>query len=266
MRALPSIQGLWEGKQEKGLLHVFLVESQGGTKADLETYARERNLTFPIAIRNECDFSEYTTPGGLPYAMVIGPDGKVVWEGRSGYESVIEAQIERIKYPGLGKLEVHNDCVRAATFFGTGEFGRAKSEAEKVLERKSDEEAAVTDAQFIIDAVEAKVESMNAAVDAAVEKKRYHDAVRILEELEGRAFRGMDEAQEAAEKRREELESDDKVKEELKAWQTFERTLSQLERVDDARRKATLENFAKRYEGTAAAAEATSMADGISVE
>lgn len=262
MRALPSVQGLWENKKDQGL-HIFLIESQGGSKEDLEQYAKDRGLTFPIAIRNSCDFREYSTPGGLPYAMVIGPDGKIAWEGRKGYEGVIDKQLERIKYPGLGKLEVHKDCEKAASYFADKQYGKAREEAADVLEDAEDEEAKA-DAQFIVDRVDAKVKSMKTAVDEAIDKKRYHDAIRILEELESRAFKGMDEVQDEAESKIKELESDKEVKEELKAWDRLEKTLKANERArNDAQKRANLIKFWEKYEGTAAAEEAKKLADAL---
>lgn len=263
MRALPSIQGLWEEYKDDGL-HIFLVESQGGTMGDLKDYAKERNLTFPIAIRNDSEFEKYKIGGGLPYAFVVGPDGKVVWQGSKGYGSVIKTQIERIKYPGLGKLEVNEECVKPATYFGEGEFGKAREEAVDVKEDEADNEAAVADAQYIIDRVDAKVASMNSKVDEAIDKKRYLDAVRLLEQLEGKAFKGMDEVQDKAEKRREKLEDDDAIEDEIKAWERLEKTLEFNKKArSDADRRANLIKFWEKYEGTAAAAEAKKLADAL---
>ena len=113
MKALPSVEALWQKNKDRGL-HIFLVESQGGTLEDISKYVKDRNLTFPVAIRNECDFDGYKGGNGLPYAFVVGPDGKVAWQGRDGYAAVIEKELARIKYPGLGKLDVALGYYRAA--------------------------------------------------------------------------------------------------------------------------------------------------------
>ena len=261
MKALPSNQALWEKHKDDGL-HIFLVESQGGTLEDITQYAKDRNLTLPLVIRNGSDFGGYKGGNGLPYAFVVGPDGKVVWQGRKGYEAVIAEQLERIKYPGLGKLEVAKECVKAAEKFGKGDLAGAREEAEKVKEKEGDNEAAVADAEYIIQRVDGKIETLRNKIDAAKEKRRYHDAVRYLEELSGKSFKGL----EVADTAKEELKDLKKEqKDELKAWEQLEKTLEANEKVkSDGDKKKNLIKFYEKYEGTAAAEEAKVLAGGLS--
>ena len=252
---------MWEKNKDRGL-HVFLVESQGGTLEDITKYAKDRNLTLPIPLRNGSDFNGYKGGNGLPYAFVVGPDGKVVWQGRSGYEAVIEEQLERIKYPGLGKLEVAPECTKAAESFGSGDFADARDEALKVKEKEADNEAAVADADYIISRVDAKVDGLRAKIDEAKSKRRYHDALRYLEELAGKSFKGL-EAADTAKDEAKELKKEHK--DELKAWDQFEKTLAVNEKArSDGDKKKNLIKFYEKYEGTAAAEEAKAMADGLS--
>lgn len=261
MKALPSNQALWEKHKDDGL-HIFLVESQGGTLENITQYAKDRKLTLPLVIRNGSDFGGYKGGNGLPYAFVVGPDGKVVWQGRKGYEAVIEKQLERIKYPGLGKLDVNEKCVKAATKFGEGKYADAREEAVKVKEKEADNEHAVADADYIINRVDTKVDTLRAKIDAAKEKRRYHDAMRYLEELGGKGFKGMEVADKAKDEAKE-LKKEQK--DELKAWEQLEKTVEANEKVkSDGDKKKNLIKFYEKYEGTAAAEEAKAMADGLS--
>jgi len=261
--ALPSIQGLWTKHGGKGL-NIFLVESQGGTKDDLTKYAADRGLTFPIAIRNGSSFEGYKGGNGLPYAFVVGPDGKVVWQGRSGYAAVIEEQLKRIKYPGLGKLDVVKDLEKSAVMFGAGDFAKAAEEAAKVKEKKGDDAAVVSDADYIIARVNSKAASLRAKIDAEKASKRYHDALKDLETLSGKGFKGMEVADAAAAELKE-LKADKAVKEEVKAWDALAKVVEANEKVKDAAtKKKNLEGFAKKNEGTAAGEEAAAMAGAIS--
>lgn len=261
MKALPSVEALWKNNKDRGL-NVFLVESQNHKLDELTKYASDKGLTFPIAIRNECDFGGYKGGNGLPYAFVVGPDGKVVWQGRSGYAAVCAEQLDRIKYPGLGKLDVAPECVKAATEFGEGNFADAREEAVKVKEKEADNEAAVADAEFIIKRVDAKIESMRARIDDAKTKRRYHEAVRMLEELSDKAFKGLEVADKAKEEAKE-LKKEQK--DEIKAWEQLEKTLAANEKAkDDADRKKNLIKFYEKYEGMAAAEEAKTLADALS--
>ncbi|MCA8912442.1 MAG: hypothetical protein KDB82_12110 [Planctomycetes bacterium] len=261
MKALPSVEALWKNNKDRGL-HVFLVECQGHGEEELRKYAASKGLTFPIPIRNKCDFGGYQGGSGLPYAWVIGPDGKVVWQGRKGYDAVCVQQLERIKYPGLGKLEVAPECEKAATEFAGGKYAAAREEAVKVKEKDADNEAAVADAQFIIDRVDAKVAELRAKIDDAKAKRRYLDAVNLLEELSGKAFKGMEVADKAKDEAKE-LKKEQK--DEIKAWEQLEKTIAVNEKIDDAeKKKKNLEKFCDKYEGTAAAEEAKKMAEGAS--
>lgn len=262
MKALPSIQALWTKHGGKGL-NIFLVESQGGTLDDITQYAKDRGLTFPMPIRNGSSFENYQGGNGLPYAFVIGPDSKVVWQGRSGYEAVIETQLKRIKYPGLGKLDVVKDLEKSAVLFGTGEFAKAAEEAAKVKEKKGEDAAVAADADYIIARVESKVTALRGKIDAAKGAKRYHEAVKALETLSGKGFKGM-EAATAAESELKELKADKEVKEELKAWDALAKVLeaNEKEKVASVKKK-NLETFAKKNDGTAAAEEAAKLAGEV---
>ncbi|MBZ0136764.1 MAG: hypothetical protein K8I27_10365 [Planctomycetes bacterium] len=258
---MPSNQALWEKNKDRGL-HVFLVESQGGTLEDITQYAKDRKLTLPLVIRNGSNFDGYKGGNGLPYAFVVGPDGKVVWQGRSGYEAIIEQQLERIKYPGLGKLEVAPECTKAAEKFGSGDFAGARDEAVKVQEKEADNEAALADADYIIKRVDGLIDTMRAKIEDAKSKRRYHDAVRLLDELSGKGFKGMEVADKAKDEAKE-LKKEQK--DELKAWEQFEKTLEVNEKAkSDGDKKKNLVKFYEKYEGTAAADEAKAMADGLS--
>lgn len=263
MKALPSVEALWQKNKDRGL-HIFLVESQGGTLEDISKYVKDRNLTFPVAIRNECDFDGYKGGNGLPYAFVVGPDGKVAWQGRDGYAAVIEKELARIKYPGLGKLDVAPELVKAATQFGTGNYASAREDAMKVKEKEADNEAVVADADFIIKRVEARVAGLRSKIDAAKEKRRYHEAVAMLEELSGKAYKGMEESDKAGEELKE-LKKDKEVKAELKAWSDLAKVLEANEKAkSDVDRKKNLIKFVEKNEGMAAAEEAKALADAIS--
>lgn len=263
MKALPSVEALWQKNKDRGL-HIFLVESQGGTLEDLTKYAKDKKLSFPIAIRNSCDFGGYKGGNGLPYAFVVGPDGKVVWQGRDGYAAVIQKELERIKYPGLGKLDVAPELVKAATQFGTGNYAAAREEAMKVKEKEADNETAVADADFIVKRVEARIAGLRGRIDDAKSRRRYHEAVAMLEELSGKAYKGMEESDKAAEELKE-LKKDKDVKAELKAWSDLAKVLEANEKAkSDVDRKKNLIKFVEKNEGMAAAEEAKALADAIS--
>jgi thiol-disulfide isomerase/thioredoxin len=104
--AMPGLQRLWEEYRYRGL-HIFHVESQNHTADEIRAYCEKMGYHFPQTLREgETDFGAYPGPGSLPYGYLIGAEGKVIWQGRRGYEEVIADEIPKIRYPGLGKSEV----------------------------------------------------------------------------------------------------------------------------------------------------------------
>ena len=147
---MPSLKRLWEENKDKGL-HIIHVESQGHTDAEVRAFCKKNGVTFPNST-NRSSFSAFPGDNGLPYAYVIGVDGKVKFQGRGDYKSVIHAELAKIRYPGLGKLSVEKDIHKAATLFGAKNFAKAISEAEKQLGKlEESESAAIADAKFVIE-------------------------------------------------------------------------------------------------------------------
>ncbi|MDC1141501.1 TlpA disulfide reductase family protein [Planctomycetota bacterium] len=258
---MPSIQSFYEANKERGL-HVFLVNSQGGTIDELSEYASKRGLTFPIPM-DRGGFNNFPGDGGLPYAYVIGPDGKIAFQGRGNYKAEALKQLDRIVYKGLGKLSVAKECTKAATEFGKGNFGKARTEALKVKEKDADSETAVGDADFIIDRIDGKVKSLQAKVEAKKESRRYHEAVATLELLSSKAFKGL-ECYDTAATELKALKKDKEIKAELKAWDAFAKVLESNKKAkDSATKKKNLFKFYEKNEGMAAADEAKAMADSM---
>ncbi len=262
MKALPSINALYNEHKGKGL-HVFIVYAQSHDRAETEKFLAARGIEVPCP-HGDANFNGYRNGwSGLPYAFVIGPDGKVAWEGRKGYEAVISKELARIKYPGLGKLEVVKEAEKAATKFGTGDFAGAREDALKLKEKEADKEAVVADADWIIARVDAKAASLRKKADDTKAAKRYHETVAALTELSGKGFKGMEVAEAAATELKE-LKKDKEVSKELKAWDGLAKTLEENKKAKDNQSKKTaLNNFAKKNEGTAAADEAIKLASEL---
>lgn len=263
MKALPSNQALWTEFKDRGL-HIFLVDCQGTSKADSEKYARDRGLTFPIVIHAESSFEKYDGMQrlSLPYSYVIGPDGKVAWQGKGDYSAEVRKQLARIKYPKLKRVDVSPEIVPAAMQFEAGEFAAAKAAAEKIKAAAPNEKA-VEDAEYVIQKVEENVQALRARIDELKEGRRYHEALPELEKLAGKAYKGLEEQAQAAEELKR-LKKEPQVQAELKAWEALKKTLEsnkQLKTVED-RRKA-LQKFIDKHKDTAAAEEAATMIEAV---
>ena len=255
---MPQLQKLWEANKDKGF-NMFHVEAQGHSKEEVTAFLRKRGVTFPNTT-NRGDFSGFTSPGGLPYAFVIGVDGKVIWEGRSGYKMIIHQELEKIRYPGLGKLEVEKGLEKAAGYFGMKNFAKAIAEAEK--KQASAEEAGnsalVADAKYIVARANSMGDRMEKKVAKLKGEKEYTKALQTLQMI-SQGFKGLERGDKAKTELKA-LKKDPTVKAELKADATFEQLKKRLVKIyDPAEKKAHLEAFAKKFSGRKAAERAREM-------
>lgn len=265
MKALPSNEKFYQEFKDTAF-SMFLIQAQEFSKDEIVKYAADRGLHFPIPQRLDCNFVGYDQNGRvtLPYAYVISPEGKVVFQGKTGYEAEVRKQIARIKYPKLKRLEVAVPVVPAATAFEKGEYAAARELAQKFRTNADPESQgeAIADADEVMFAVDAHLSRMREKIDAAREARRYHDAIRWLEELQGKQYKGLPGCDTKAEVT--ELHKDKAVKAELKAWDGLAKTIEQNAKAkDNTERRKNLEKFAEKHEGTAAAEEALLLREAI---
>ncbi|MCZ7607849.1 MAG: redoxin domain-containing protein [Planctomycetota bacterium] len=263
LRSMPEVQGLWDKFEGKGL-HIFMVERQNSSEADIQKVYDSKGLTFPQVL--EGDMGGFPGVGTIPYAYVIGVDGKVIFESNTGYGAVIEREIEKIKYLGLGKNDVAPGLEKAATSFAKKDYAAAREEAQRAKDKEGAGEDLVADADYIIGRVDVVVANLRKRIDAAKDARRYHEAIALLEELSGKQFKGMDVAATSADELKE-LKKDKTVKEELKAWDALAKTLEANEKAKSvADKKKNLEAFIRKYEGAAAAGDAQKQLDSLGAE
>lgn len=256
IKSMPEVNALWGKYGGKGL-HVFMLERQNGSEEKIkQIYApgykmpqvREGNFPYPGV-------------GSIPYAYVIGVDGTVIFEGHTGYAGVIDSEIKKIKYLGLGKPDVAKGVEKAASAFVARNYAKAIEEANAVIEKAKDE-AAVADAKFVIERCNATGAKLRSEADAAKSERRYVDALQALDTL-SKGFKGM-EIGDAAAVEAKELRADKEVKKELDAANGLMKVMDTFKTMKSNADKAkALRDFAKRNEGTRAASEASAKADEL---
>jgi hypothetical protein len=254
--AMPGVQRLWGEYRDRGL-HIFHVESQNHTVDQILAYCEKMGYDFPQTLRSgETDFTSFPGGRGLPYAFLVGVDGKVIWQGRTGYEAVIAEEIQKVRYPHLGRTEVPRDLRKSAKLFSAGKYGRAVQEARKRIESDA---ALAADGEYIISRADRFGERMRAGAEAAAEKRDYGRALEAYEKIAS-AFKGLALADEASERIRV-LKADADVKKELKAARALKVVMAQVKKAPTREKQiAILEAFAKKFQGTRAAETATRRA------
>ena len=258
LASMPKVQQLWDEYKGKGL-HIFHVESQGHTEEQVVAHCESKGYTFPQTMRGSgTDFSAYPGGNGLPYGFLLGVDGKVIWQGRHGYEAVIHEEMKKVRYPGLAKTEVADGLKKAAKSFALGKYASAIREATKNLENAELAEGA----QYIIDRANGVGERMREAVESAKESREFVRALQTLQRI-SKAFKGMPIGDEASEEFST-LKKEPTVKKELKAERALLQIMVQVNKAPTKEKQAALlRAFAKKFDGTKAAERAARRAGTI---
>lgn len=273
MGQLPHLQNLWEEYGDKGL-HLFDVESQNHTIEKTKLFTRQRGVTFPIPIQNWSDFPMINSAAlldwgydskKLPSTYIIGVEGRVIWQGKFGFEEVLKEELRKVRYPGLFRLEVDRAVQPIAKTFAAKKYGKAWKDVLKKLDLLDPEKntAAVEDARWIVTRLEEISTYWRTVADEAMQEARYHEAIPALDKLAS-WYSGHDIGKKAADDLKA-LRKDPAVKKELAAMKSLE---SLMDEYTLSRRQLTayverLVDFAKKHEGLVAATEALALADGL---
>ena len=264
MGQLPQVQKLFDAQKDKGL-RLFQILTREVKTADLKRILSANGITYTDVLFKGNDFDSYPIEGPLPVVYVIGPDGKVKWQGDRtdgmAYTKVVEREIARIKYPGLGKLGIAKGLEKAATAFSKKQYAKAIKEANKRLEGEPSE-AVAGDARYIIDRADAVATRLNARAKDAGESRHYLDAISALERII-KGFKGHEHAKKAVAQLKK-LRKDKLVKAELKAAKALRKLRDSLGKMkSDAERAKALRKFYRKNKGSQAAEDAKADAEGL---
>lgn len=257
VRMIPHMQQLFEKYNGKGL-HIFAIEAQNSSDQQILALLKARGANYPVCQNGA---HNYNTGGGIPYMWIIGVDGKVIFSDnpyRGNIDQIIEAELRKVRFPGLGRAEVHDDVVKAAQKFAEGKLSDARDEAQKVIANENASEEAKADAKYVADRVTARAEGLLAEAKKFEDERRYFDAQRLYEQIKD-TFGRNDAEYQSADERLKEFRRDRTIRGEIDAWEKWVALQSSLENERDPRRAlAAVKGFAesRRYEGTRAQEEA----------
>lgn len=273
MRQVPHMNELFEKHEGKGL-RMLTIYGQVHPLSQIKKMVDKREMKYPIALDGHWD-GPYVA-SSLPNVWIIGADGKIKFIGGKDWDTVLTAELAKVKYPGLGKTKVDPALTAAAEAYGKGNYGEAYKLAEKVSFGDDVSEAAENDAEYIIERVEENLKRLTRHAATLELEKRYRAALKTLAYI-AEHYKGMDSATESAKKLKE-LNASDEVKKEIKARDDLMTVVYDLQvyygnNVDDPEdasqiakfRKECIKQyreFAKANKGTGAADIATEYADG----
>lgn len=269
MRQLPHMNELHKEYGPKGL-HVFTLFAQGHPMSQIDALVAKNKIEYPIALDGEWAGS-YPSPS-LPEVWVIGVDGKIIYKGGKLDDAVLEKELAKVKYPGLGKAAVANELEAAAKAFGKGNFAEAVKLAQAVIDGDSPE-AAVKDAEYLVERVEEKIKQLTQRAELAEVQKDFTLAQVCWNELATR-FAGCEDTEEAAAHLKRVQDDKDAVKEMAARramlvlmrdlnWEANDMDLEDAKVMKAFREKCieAFEKLAKEHPSTQAAATATKFAE-----
>lgn len=249
VRFIPTLNEKHEKYGKKGL-HIFTFHRQSATDEKLKDFAAEKGIVYPVASSGG---GSYNTGGGIPKAWVIGVDGKIKFAG-SPYNAsqTIQDELAKVKYIGLGMAEVHEDLEDAAEAYVEGDLESAREEANEV-KADSEDEAALADADTILQKIEDSYNNMLSAAEDAEGDRNYLKAQRMYEQIE-EAFGRAKEAEEA-EAKLDTFKDDKAIRDEIKSAESLEKDMEKAEGSELEDIKKDLERFidSSKNEGTWAA-------------
>ncbi|MGE0707583.1 MAG: redoxin family protein [Planctomycetota bacterium] len=257
---IPHIEKMQNTYGSRGL-HIFTFERQNHTADQVKAAITEsKGGSYPVSAGGG---DGYRGDGTIPVAWLIGVDGKVIWQGNPAaaggqLDQLIEGELAKVRFPGLGKNDFHKDVVPAAKAYMKQDLSGARDLAKKALE-KSEDAQAKADAQFLVDKVDELAKKQLERLESLKSEGNLIEAYELLNWFSG-AFKKSEEG-EKAKAALAELKKDKTFKKELEAAKKLEKVLAMI-KAKPQYRVALLEKFLKdkKVEGTRAAAEAERMA------
>ncbi len=254
---LPQIQKLWSERGGKGL-HVFAIHRLDHRKYwDVVEYMDDKDYSFCVPMGGfyaASNFDDYKAEKDF-HATVIGVDGKVAFFGMAGWKEVVEAELKKCIYPGLGKQSVVKPVEECAANFMKRAYGRALNMAVKPSE--STDAAAKADAEHVIARAKGFAVALQARIDAAKESKHFLEALELTERL-ANEFKDH-EIGKKADADLKVLTNDKAAKAEIKNGKAFKKVQADYKKSDRAARIAALKQFAAKYPDSVYAADAKTM-------
>ena len=217
------------------------VASESETKPKMESFISEKGIKYPIALDGKA-ISAYGV-SGIPDAVLVGADGKVIWTGHpSGLkETQIEASLQNVTFipPLPANLAKFNALLRAK------KFGKAYLDLKKAVGEKKAPQA---EAGATIAALETRMKSLLAEGEKARGEGDFYTVGKNLNQLKAQ-FAGTEESRKAADILKE-VEKDQKARDQLKAVETLEKLERAMESRAFGEAYKGYKSLAKKFPGT----------------
>lgn len=261
-RAMPHLQKLYKEYSEKGLIVIAL---SAETRDRVEPFIKQNNYTFPVALDDSRKTNQLYGIRSIPTTYLIGPTGRVVWQGHpldKKLESAVEEVMKDVGEFAPDRLlalkfgltitkKLSKRLGTASRYIGNGRFKSALKAAAKVLESEKASDEDKKDAAYLIERIELHGEKLLAKSRLLLDRKQFLGAERLLKKVE-KAFYGTDIAK-RAKKELSRMHTDKVISRELKAAKALESAIKGLNNADEDEVRRKLERLIADYPDTEAA-------------
>jgi len=265
-RAMPHLQKLHEKYSKKGLVVVALTAE---TRSKVEPFIKQNNYTFPVALDDSRKTNQSYGIKSIPTTYLLGPTGRVVWQGNPLSTKELDSAIERVMEDVEGFLpeklltlefeltvekELSKKLKTALRYAKQGKYASAVRTAAKVLKSSKATDEDKRDANYLVERIELHGEKLLAKAKLLIEKKRYLEAEELLKRID-KAFSGTDIEKRASKELRK-MRTDKQISKELKAAKALDAALKKLKSGNEDEVKKELEKLIAAYPETEAAKKA----------
>lgn len=244
-KAAKKLHEYWPKWGGKGLL-AFAVHRLKDTTRQVELACKAKGYQFCVPMGGFYDqdneFDAYHHSDNVWRVCVINPEGIVVFYGKAGFETILEVELKKMVYPGLGKQELDLKVQKAGHFYSEREFGQAIKDAQTVIASKPPANVEA-DAQLIIDKATAYGKKWIGRATTWITDKRYDLALPWLETL-AKEFKGH-EIGDQAKATYDRIDKDRELKPEFKAFEALKKLVADTEPQGDDKLIAALKKFAQ---------------------
>lgn len=225
----------------------------------VEPYVEELGITLPIGASSSTS-GRYGVRG-IPDAALIGPDGKLMWSGHpsSLSKDKVKEALKGARKPAPGgymafrpSMPAEGALKSAVEAALSGDLGKSYAAAQKVAagDASPDQE----NAQVLIRELDQHIADLRKAADNLIERLSILEGIEVLERM-GASLKGH-EAGDAATERVKDIKKDERLSKELEAAEAFAALKKRSDRLSTAKKRKAYEDFARKNEGTRAAARA----------
>ena len=258
MGQVAHLQKLNEKYFDKGLRIVAVTKEAPGLVENMVVEQRGGKYWIASDPGGET-MASYTQPGrlGIPHAYLIDASGNVVSEGVPS-DGQIEALLADTFDVALGR-DLHKALKAPVKSYEKGQYGKAYAAAAKSLE--NEDNALVADARYLRKRCEDVAAFQQKMIESSVKAKDFATAYADIASAP-KAFAGMEIATWAVTKKKE-LDADESVQVEVKAWSALEKARKKQASAKGKAKKMgparkAYQSVVKKYPGTRAAKMAES--------